>query len=274
MVAIFYQVSYGICLLIAAVSIVASALNLFLIKRMNRWNVFIRIVQNLAAAQLFYDISFFLFLGKQINSVSKMWSFLSTSAGVATSIWTNLISIEILYVVFTLLPFKQVATHFSLVQASITLFSVLCGVVLLLSPINGKESDRLYFWFRIVSILFNIVAFCLSYYQLNNLAMRSSVVQGVLVVLVRKIKFYPIVQIVTRAGAIWYEYSYCDYGHEFNWSQNPKFVQGLAALLFCVLTPAGVTSHLIIPLYYPILPYTPILPYIPLYSPILPYIPL
>ena len=74
----------------ATISLLASLLTLYLIKRLKKWNGYIQLVVSLTVCQIIYDISFF-FL-----PLSTMWGeyiyvFLNTFGGLASSLWSNVI---------------------------------------------------------------------------------------------------------------------------------------------------------------------------------------
>jgi hypothetical protein len=239
MAATFYVVGIMICLFVAAVSILCSFLTLFSIYKMNRFNVFMKLVGNLAVSQMIYDIGFFFFLGPILASKIFVGNMFAVGFGVASSLWTNLISLEILYVVIKLQPFNRVTTHFRSIQATIYLLSSCVALCLWIPGFSSYSYDVLYFWFRLSSIVFNVGVWCLSYYILSTPEMKSSAVYGVLCVLIDKIKYYPIVQVVTRAGAAWYEYNYGTYGVDFSNCEEPGPVEAISAMMCFVLTPSA-----------------------------------
>ena len=104
--------------------------------------------------------------------------------------------------VINLVPLHAVEKHFEVIQFGLLLSSALFGLWWLL-PSASNALDPVYFWCRIVSIIFNVVVWCISYYQLQTPQMLEAEVHSVISALVSKIKYYPIVQIITRAGAIW-----------------------------------------------------------------------
>jgi hypothetical protein len=80
-------------------------------------------------------------------------------------------------------------------------------------------ANQVYYWVRIGSILFNIIIHCLISYKLNAMGFQhtdrksgsgsfSTHRDDPVRVLASRIKYYPIVQIVSRAGAAWYELAY------------------------------------------------------------------
>ena len=74
----------------ATISLVASLLTLYLIKRLKKWNGYIQLVVSLTVCQIIYDISFF-FLPVSPTWGQYLYVFLNTLGGLTSSLWSNVI---------------------------------------------------------------------------------------------------------------------------------------------------------------------------------------
>lgn len=74
----------------ASLSLLASCLTLYLIKRLAKWNGYIQLVVSLTVCQIIYDISFF-FLPLDETWGQYLYVFLNTFGGLTSSLWSNVI---------------------------------------------------------------------------------------------------------------------------------------------------------------------------------------
>ena len=74
----------------ATVSLLASLLTLYLIRRLAKWNGYIQLVVSLTVCQIIYDISFF-FLPLTATWGRYFYVCLNTFGGLTSSLWSNVI---------------------------------------------------------------------------------------------------------------------------------------------------------------------------------------
>ena len=76
----------------ATLSLIASLLTLYLIKKTAKWNGYIQLVVSLTACQIIYDLSFF-FLPVPFTWGEYIYLFLNTFGGLSSALWSNIIII-------------------------------------------------------------------------------------------------------------------------------------------------------------------------------------
>ena len=125
--------------------------------------------------QIIYDISFFFIpLAVLRDEFYIIVDLLSTFGGLSTTLWTNVLSYIVLYVVTQI---KSFDTKSSLKKFAITI-SLFSSLFAILSCLNIQRADRhiftAYFWIKIFSILFNMVAYIAINYRLSRISSLST----------------------------------------------------------------------------------------------------
>lgn len=213
-----------ILLLSTTVSLLASGLVMYLIIRLKTLNSYHRIIFTLCCLQAIYNIAYYFLPGYRTASVLGIYRFLTTFAGIAVCMWTNFISFVNLYTIAYLQPFPLLSWHRNALYTTLGISGIFAMVFLLVSLVKDADHtmNYLYFYFRVVSTLFNIVMFCVLYFIFNRPGCASCIdrwfsqydftmrdmTQDLLAVLSSKLMFYPIVQIVSRVVSLWWEYKY------------------------------------------------------------------
>lgn len=100
-----------------------------------------------------------------------------------------------------------------------------------------------YYTLRLVSILFNVIVYTLIWHKLKELGISGNPdEQGnihPLHVLSTRLIYYPVIQVVSRLGATWYEAAYVIDSHPYNSSSSS--LQTISLFCFAILTPiAGI----------------------------------
>jgi hypothetical protein len=208
-----YELNAGlICTTVASASNICSLLTLYLIWKSKRWNAYVQIILSMTVSQLLYDISFY-FLLNGSDLAFYFQEFLSSYAGAATALWTNVVSGVVMYLVVTRKSMdieKQYCYFFSFIS-TISLLLAVTGCVYLNSDVRKRDiCYDAYIAFRGVSILFNIVSYFVISRNLNEIGISSrySSIRAPLQLLSSRIKYYPIVQILSRAWPTYYEIAY------------------------------------------------------------------
>ncbi len=137
--------------------------------------------------------------------------FFTTFAGTATSLWTNIISF-ILYSIVQNLHSFDVYGYFKIFFFSIMIPSIALAILDVVYYDNAPIYNVLknfYYWLRIASIVFNIIVHGMISFKLSRMGFSEETKrQDPVRVLASRLKYYPIVQVVTRVGAAWYEAAY------------------------------------------------------------------
>lgn len=258
----------GVILITTAfVSFVSTLTTLFLIHDMKRWNGYLLLIYNMTICQMFYDLSFFLVpFYDTSNQVVNVITFLTAAAGLAVAFWTNIISV-VLYVIVQYLQSFQIDKYFFTFFCSIVFTSLLfaCFDTLYLhDEAVHRVLFNVYFWTRVASILFNITIQGLISYKLHLMGFSSTPKQqqqqqsssssvayaasaaakDPIRVLSSRLKYYPIVQIITRSGAMWYQLQYGD-----NWNNvgdTGSFLQILSLCFYSVCLPSAGFGYFIV----------------------------
>lgn len=149
------ELAVGIILIVVStVSIVSSALIIRLLHALNRWNGYLRVVYYLTLSQLVYDGSFFLLLGFRNIVLRAAYNSLSISSGTAVTLWTNLVSAMLYYIVSSRAHFRLDENFWWLLLLMYTI-SAVNGTVNAYYAVQrgpGGEVDVAYYWFRLASI--------------------------------------------------------------------------------------------------------------------------
>ncbi len=87
----------GCSLVVSAVSLTLSAITLYLIAKIGRWNGFIMMVTSMTISQIIYDCCFALEFPS--TAVFEANIFISTFGGVSVTLWTNVMSGVVVYMV-------------------------------------------------------------------------------------------------------------------------------------------------------------------------------
>lgn len=146
--------------ILATSSLVATLITLYLIYDMNRWNGYMLLIFNLTLFQALYDVSFYFLIAFREIACFQIFTFLATFSGLAVSIWTNIISFVLFYIVM-----KMKSFHIKFyIKYFFVAIVVVSGLIASLSVAfsaghNDIQLYRLqhnYYYFRILSIIVNI----------------------------------------------------------------------------------------------------------------------
>lgn len=221
-----------------AVGILCSSLTLLLIYRMGRWNAYIKLIVALTSSQLVYDLSVVMiaFNGREnefaciaLRSMSGLWA----------AFITNVLSYVVIWTVWTLEP-ANLSHNLWKICFVIYVPAGGYGILVPYALYSFSESDffivsQVYYWARVLSIMFNVFAYCGLVYKtfvLENHERTGAVLMNPLKALVRRFKYYPLVQVLARVGVAWHEHSY-GHGYEYHTHFTAKHS---AALFIYVLT--------------------------------------
>jgi hypothetical protein len=232
--------------------LVCSMLTLWIIYRMNRINGYLKLIIALTVSQLCYDFSIVLvlfnwspivFLYIAIRSMSGLW---------ATFV-TNILSFVVLYTVWTSSVIdlaKNIRYILPTFFIPATLYGIIAPYVIFYSSDSVAHIvTSIYYWIRVASIIFNICSYLAMVYKLNQidslscfssqsstLPSRLKVAQSPLWALAHRLKYYPIVQIITRLPVAIHEYSF---GHDYNYPTDGSLRAKLSLLAYVLFLPAA-----------------------------------
>jgi hypothetical protein len=220
------------------VGMMCSSLTLFLIYKMGRWNAYTKLIVALTSSQYVYDLSIVMiaFDGRANEFV---YIALRSMSGLWAPFLTNVLSYVVIWTVWTLEP-ANISQNLWKIYTVIFIPAAGYGVLVPYALYRFSEHNffivsEIYFWARVLSILFNVFAyFGLIYktYILEKHEKTGAVLMNPLKALVRRFKYYPVVQVLARVGVAWHEHVY---GHGYEY--HPHFTtKHTAALFIYVLT--------------------------------------
>ncbi len=168
------------------------------------------LLTHLTVSQLIYDCSFLLLAGYQNVYCINVINFLSILGGTSTAMWSNVISVVVVYVVLyrCTLDIKSNLPKITFVVMSLALALAICEVAFYFQKSKLYIVDHTYYYWRLVSILFNFMVYCVISYQMYRLESKTGEISRMnpLKTLVSRFKYYPLCQSIIRAGASWYEW--------------------------------------------------------------------
>jgi hypothetical protein len=247
---------------IAAISLCCSILTIWVIVLLNKWNGYVYMIANLSIAQALYDISIMIYPCDQADCILSR-NILRFSTGIAATLWTNIILFVVAYIVFYLKTIDVREYSFRLLFA-VTLFSIAVAMIE-----QWQKEWRVYFWLRVFSILFNIILYLLVKRWLHLMtkdttreiswsswlyrlltcqgkAKHKKSPQDPVRILAYRLKYYPIVQLITRLGVAWYEYISNTDGFDYDYDPNKAIGYQIAYFVYIVTQPSAGIGFFII----------------------------
>ncbi len=236
-------------LFLALFSLVSTVTTLYLIYDMKRRNGYLLLIFNLTICQFFYDLPFFMLPWYNYRITLDITNFMFTFAGLAVALWTNVISL-VLYNIVQYLHSFDIYGHY-LQFASMVFVPSLLLACLMVAYFKDEDTiqvlNQIYYWTRIGSILFNVAIhglISLKLHRMGYAAGGTAATEDPVRVLASRIKYYPIVQIVTRAGAAWYEFAY---GFETDsYSQHMSATQQVSLYFYASCVPSAGIGYFLV----------------------------
>ncbi len=137
-------------------------------------------------------------------------NFLSIVGGTSTALWSNVISVVVVYVVLyrCTLDIKSNLPEITVGVLSPAIALGVCDVAFYFDKSRLYTVDHIYYYWRLISILFNFMVYCVISYQMYQLESKTGEISRMnpLKTLVSRFKYYPLCQSIIRAGASWYEW--------------------------------------------------------------------
>lgn len=209
----------SVCLV--TLSIISEFLTVLLIHDIGRWNGYMRIIYAMSLCLVAYDVTFYCVLVNLLTDDAfsmKISSFLSTTFGIAVALWTNVITCIVMHVVYHLHS-VNVQAHFWKYSTGIMSFSIIFGSFY---SVYQKELLIPYNAMILASIALNIFGYVRIVRKLEAMGDASSKIMEPVQVLASRIRFYPIIQFVTRLMTSIYELRYGSELQNITGVQNVK----------------------------------------------------
>ena len=248
------------------ISLVCTGMNIHIIRILGIQSGYLRLIYSLTIMQCMYDIGLLLVPLYWVATFNELNVFLCTLGGIATALWSNVISLVVVYIVSSMKTFdierRFVAIAFIVTAIALTAATGAAATVYdsndTVSPQKQAAHDiffKLYYWLRFISIIVNVVAYLVVSRKLSVMGFdangqHKSVKPGArnavhpVTVLADRLKWYPIVQAVSRLGASWYEYNYGDSVTSYKSSSDT--LHDVALMFYAVFTPLAGVGYFII----------------------------
>jgi hypothetical protein len=251
------------CILIvfATASLISTVLTIWLIIDMKKWNGYLKIICTLTVCQLLFDIQF-IFVPFYKNEVcNRITAFLNILGGLSVSLWTNVISF-LLYRIVQNLQSVNIEDYYLYFLVGIGIISLVYAIIenIYRYDHNVNTADIIYDIFRALSVAFNFVVHGLISVKLRRMGFhmtnstgttpvsspRASPIGNPVMepskdpvrVLSSRIKYYPIVQVVTLSGAFWYVFQYSFNTQSYNKSPMP-LAQQVSLVFYAITLPSA-----------------------------------
>ncbi len=182
----------------AALSWLCSVLNLVIIKKMGMWNGYILLITSMAVFQLIYDTSFMM---RVIPGYAPCiaWHMMGDVGGLGSSFWTNVMCFVVLYVLLRArsISIFKLYPYFFLFGGALPIIFAIISFFALTHTAENDDGDRgylyctykydpiasfinnFYYWGRIVSIVFNFVAFVFAWIRLHRMGIQPYYLPGI-----------------------------------------------------------------------------------------------
>lgn len=215
---------------------------------MGRWNGYLLLVVSLTIAQLIYDISIVL-IPCEGEICYRITVGLRCFSGIASTLWTNVISLIIFYVVYFLKAF-DIIKWYPVFLFVVGVPSLVLGYLIpMTSGHIWNDLQLSYTIIRIISIIINIVIYLLLTSKLRQRQERntsrsfSASKHDPVTILAFRMKYYPIVLIITRFATSFYEQIY---GYDNNYNASGSVAYKITLFLYAITLPsAGIGFFLI-----------------------------
>lgn len=204
------------------ISVVMASIALFLnllqlhISRKMQLSGFLVLITSLAVSNIIFDIGYYFRLERGKDWGNAMFFYFVILADIAMGMWTNIMSLVLVRIVHTLKAVDIMSEYRSYVLSSVV---ISIPLIAFSAATAGWQLDisstgfRIYYWIRIAMIVTNAAQYGLTKWLVRQFPGR--VAQGELTdaqaetirVLVRRMRYYGLVQIITRLGPSWHDYN-------------------------------------------------------------------
>ena len=238
-----------------SLSVAASIIILLLIVKLRTGNNngHLLLLFLMSITQLLYDLSFVGYLLQSTNKDFLMATdFFQLFGGISTALFTNCIT-TILFLCISSRNSVNIYKNLTLILVCVLVPALGMGIadVTMATSENYKSSisvylSPLYYWIRLSSILLNTLLYFATSHLVTRITdsrrLARSPAEIALIALSSRMKFYSIVQTISRSGAAYYEavYGYSGYTGQ---GSNSQFV---AAIFFALLNPTASIGYLFV----------------------------
>lgn len=201
--------------ILIVLSSISSIFVIFQIHLMRKlpFNGFAILIFSLAISTLIYNISFYFRIETEESWGEAMALLIEIFGDLSMGVWTNIISITLFRIVFTL---SNVNIHKELPVYIFKNIALSLTVTVYAASVSGfnltgtTRTFRIYYYIRSAQVLINLILYAVTYWKVNNLsaevaAGKLSTTQAEAVsTLIGRMRYYGAVQIATRFCATFY----------------------------------------------------------------------
>jgi hypothetical protein len=159
---------------------------------------------------LLYDLTFYLQVVALVNHGAYLINvFMSFTFGIAVSLWTNVMTMIVVYIVLNLKS-VDILAHFPKYVVAIYSFSVIYASVyfILEDPVKKNDVNEGYNIIRFMSIMLNLLGYVFVVRKLDGMGKSAGKHLRSVQVLAARIKYYPIFQLITRLPVSIFQFMY------------------------------------------------------------------
>lgn len=242
-----YFISEWLAFAISVLSLCCTLATLFIIKLMKKKSGYVYLISTMTIFQLLFDLNYIL-SPMPSYTTCVMWNFLYFFGGLGNSYTSNVITFTMLYVITNIQSFNihEHAYYISSFCIFIPLIIGILGCVVIQHQNDddlpyqycifnqttlAKFVNYFFYWSRIVSILFNFIAFLYISYEMNRMtaiafqsknrpgsyketnvgtntggSSRNDKQVDAIFVLAMRLKYYPLAQSICLVGSAWDEF--------------------------------------------------------------------
>jgi hypothetical protein len=222
--------------------------------RGGKWNGYLMLVANLAASQLFYDLSTFLLPLRGHLSITMYVGFRS-AFGTVSSLWTNAICAIVFYIIWNLQSF-ECSKYIRYILIGIYSLPFVLGVLLAREESrNGSDLYvHIYFYCRVASITFNLLLLIIATIKLKfskehreklreAFAPLSLLSEDPLSILINRFKYYPMIQCISRGVVSLYELRN---GYNYRYRPNDSLKEKIELFCYVIILPSLGTLYFLV----------------------------
>jgi hypothetical protein len=242
------ELSLKLLLLGGIISMLASMMTLMIIYNMGKWTGnLLSIIGTMTVFQMLFDTTFIMAyqVFKDPNGTPGplyyLYSFVSFFAGLTATFWTNIISAMAYYIVRYIEPAKiskYFKHYFILATVPSLIFAIIATTIEASNSAHAQASKITHLTFnslKLLSIIFNIGIYCLLQIRIYNMGNQHSIAMVSICTLAARLKYYPIVQTITRLPATIYVFVYTGTGY----ANDHRASRIFANFLYDLTTPLG-----------------------------------
>lgn len=261
--ALLTRLAYGFFYASASASLSCSLASLVIIAQIKKKTGYLAIVASLTVSQLIYDSSFLMYGLFEYPGGSEGQRFVSFFGGLATTLWTNVLSLLLVVIIFRNTHVNVKKNYVFMALACFVPAAGLAAAAVATNSLQEMCAYNALFWtafsVRLASIAFNVVCYVLLACRLapsttsssssgggrsssSGGRSKSSNSAGLAVrVLASRLKYYSLVQISTRSTEVAYELVFSERGvsaPDDSWSDG-RWASFLFEALLCPAAGVG-----------------------------------